>query len=82
MALDPLAAPEEEEDAVALQQVPPEPAREADLTAKGEGEKNFLINTLNLLHHLQLQGISGVNFGASGLEELHLPLALFYSTKG
>ena len=59
VALDPLAAPEEEEDAVALQQVPPELAREADLAAmKG---MNFLINTtctLTLLH--QLQGISFV----------------------
>ena len=54
MSLDPLAAPEEEEDAVALQQVPPEPAREADLTAK-EGENFLTITTctLTLLHHLQ-----------------------------
>ena len=37
VSLDPLAAPEEEEDAVALQQVPPELAREADLTAKKGG---------------------------------------------
>ena len=54
MSLDPLAAPEEEEDAVALQQVPPELAREADLAAKSQGEKNFHINTLNLLHHFVL----------------------------
>ena len=46
VSLDPLAAPEEEEDAVALQQVPTEPAREADLTAK----KRSLSSTRLHLH--------------------------------